>query len=213
MNKFFLQFSSVAAVTLLLVSCGGGGGGTNDAVADTRFADCFALDVGRHYSMGDFTSRRVDEKVFNGQTLRGVTELWAGVPDWTEYVEVSGGYVNFPGRETYGANPTTVLIPGLRFPDNMSPGDAANLNYQRTTLPAGTIETEGYTTFFVGFETLTLAGRTFTDTCHFRTPDDLAPGESYHIWFAKGFGTIREEQQDAQGNLVDTSTQFTGLLP
>jgi len=219
MNKFFLQLSSAAAVSFFLASCGGGGGGgTGGAagtavLADSTFADCFALDVGTSYTMSDGTTRRVDEKVFNGQTLRGVTEIWGTDPDFTDYVQVGDGYIAFPGSETYGPAPMIFLSPNNRIPDNAVPGQAINLNYQETRLPANVTTTESYVTYFIGFETLTLGGKTFANTCHFRTPDEDNPGETWNIWFANGYGTIREEQQDAQGNLIGFSNKLTAVMP
>lgn len=56
---------------------------------------------------------------------------------------------------------------------------------------------------FLGFENMTLAGHQFNNACKFSEPGDA--GKTDVFWLAKGFGTIRSEEHDAQGALVPGS--------
>ncbi|MDR0457823.1 MAG: hypothetical protein LBH10_02150 [Burkholderiaceae bacterium] len=72
-------------------------------------------------------------------------------------------------------------LDGTFFPQNMKPGrEAVN----------PTIGTIHAVTGFVGFETLTLAGKTFFNTCHFTV------GGVDDLWYASGYGVIKENAGD-----------------
>jgi hypothetical protein len=140
----------------------------------------------------------VGPATFNGRTVSGstiVTSMTGMVPSpsvYSEYWTVTSSGVNLLGATlTDGSdsisNPPTIL------PLNMKPGDFvdyvnAGNNPARMTL--------------AGFETLTLGGKTFPNTCHFILTD---PNTSGNIWYASGYYQIKSSDS-AGGNV----TQYSG---
>jgi hypothetical protein len=120
--------------------------------------------------------------MYNGQSVTGQTFFY---PDGnttytqTNYWSVTNSGVTLIAEIAYNG---TVTNDGTFLPYNMSPGQTA-------TDPSNQPST------FVGFETLTLAGQTFTNTCHLKGVD--TQGNPTDAWYAPGYGIIK--QIDANG--------------
>ena len=76
--------------------------------------------------------------------------------------------------------------PPLLFPINMKPGDSSTYDVVYNGKVVGTNRVT-----LIGFETLTLGGKTFTNTCHFLMEDAAGVGVSSELWNAYGYGEIQ----------------------
>ena len=91
----------------------------------------------------------------------------------------------------------------------MAVGQTVAINYSvnrtRVNPPSATNSNKTEQYKFEGFETLTLGGRTFENVCKIKSTG-ATPGQTSVQWIAKGFGVIKQEDQDA------TSTTVPGTL-
>ena len=113
---------------------------------------------------------------YNGQAVTGQT--WFYTSGSTTYTEISYWTVTSSGV-AYVANINTdgtVESSSLFYPQNMSPGQTATDS-----------DNSRYT--FVGFETVSLAGKTFSNACHIRA---VGTQGSVDAWLAPGYGSIKE---------------------
>ena len=69
-----------------------------------------------------------------------------------------------------------VSTDGMVLSQNMNPGQVST-NFSNNTFT------------FVGFETLNLAGKIFSNTCHFKAAD--SQGTQTEGWYAPGYGMIK----------------------
>jgi hypothetical protein len=88
------------------------------------------------------------------------------------------------------------------YPLDMKPGDsmACTGTYTSTgpDMPGLTSTSTSHTTF-VGFETITVSGKTFNNVCHFTTPSDGAVTEN---WIVPGYGESLKGSISAEGRVV-----------
>jgi hypothetical protein len=114
---------------------------------------------------------------YNGQAVTGQTLFFntgnTTIPQ-TEYWTVASNGATYIAAIQYDG---TVITDGTFYPENMNPGQTA-ANSKNTVF-----------TTFLGFETITLAGQTFTNTCHFTQVD--SQGDQADGWVAPGYGTIK----------------------
>lgn len=102
------------------------------------------------------------------------------------------------------------------FPLTMVPGQTSMANFTSTSTSwrlefdksgaSSTVTSTDVTALsdqltFVGFDTITVAGRTFANACKIASPGSVA-GQVSMAWRAKGFGWVRTEEQTVQGALV-----------
>jgi len=85
---------------------------------------------------------------------------------------------------TYVYNPLPV------YPANMQPGQMVEEKYTFNIAGIGGISGTVRSTF-VGFETITLAGRTFAHACHFRRQATTAGAPLIDVWIAPGYGQVK----------------------
>ena len=128
---------------------------------------------------------------YNGQAVTGQTWFYpAGntASTITNYWTVtSSGVTIVANVNSNGA----VANGNVSFPQNMAPGQTiTGSNNIRYTL--------------VGFENITLAGKTFPNTCHIKLAD--SQGNSIDDWYAPGYGDIKEVAPDG------SVTQYSGDL-
>jgi hypothetical protein len=119
--------------------------------------------------------------MYNGQSVTGQTLFYpSGNTTYTkiDYWTVTNSGVTMIAEVS---NPGAATDDGTFFPQNMSPG-------QTVTNPSNDATT------FIGFETLTLAGQTFTNACHFNGVDHL--GNQGDAWYAPGYGMIKQVAND-----------------
>ena len=191
MEKTTMKFSKVlpvaAVVVLTLVGCGGGG---SDSVAATpsnsgSITACFTANSTVNFAVvvsnapaNSVVANRstVGPMTYNGQAVTGQTLfLPSGSTTYTQNVYwtvTSSGVTTIAEVDPNG----TVTVDGMFFPQNMSAGQTA-------TNSKNDVQT------FVGFETITLAGRIFSNTCHIKEVDSL--GNQTEGWYAPGYGMVK----------------------
>jgi hypothetical protein len=82
---------------------------------------------------------------------------------------------------------------------NMSPGQTINTDSSDTFTEAGKSTTFAVatTTTFVGFETVTVGGKTFNNVCHFQeklvSMDGMPIDNVTESWYAPGVGLIKDD--------------------
>ena len=95
-----------------------------------------------------------------------------------------------------GSNSAYIANPAPVIPLNIQPGQS--VNFASAQVVAANFDVPASFTF-MGLETLTLSGRTFSDVCHFRlqgTPADAANPVTTDFWYAPGFGEIQRGDTD-----------------
>ena len=227
-------FLSAVCLCATLAACGGGG---DDASAPTTpagptFASCFDVTAGTAFiekstdEGGDDAGRNsvvLVKEAFEGALRSGSvdmsddssTAVRSSVFYWSQ--ESNGirfwGFLDYDS--TGSAQAKTVHSDGYTLPLAMQAGQAAALTYtdtatQLTGTSSGqvTTTTNQETWTFEGFETLTLGGKTFTDTCRIKTLQTSVDGPST-LWFAKGFGLIRALHTNTAGTVLEESVLET----
>lgn len=98
------------------------------------------------------------------------------------------------------------MVPGQTVMSNFTNTSSSwHLEFDKSgassTVTSTDVKTVSDELTFVGFDTLTVAGRTFANACKLASPGS-APGQVSMVWRAKGFGWIRAEEQTIQGTPV-----------
>ncbi|MCL2658203.1 MAG: hypothetical protein FWD62_12480 [Betaproteobacteria bacterium] len=165
---------------------------------------------------GQITNR--SETTYWNVTASGVMNLgWVTVTeavDNTRTVDING----VPTPLTYTYTGISTPDPAPVIPLNMQPGQSIDQQYTLhgviNTVTNNGLDSPGQETqlsyanhyTFVGFETVTLAGKTFSNVCHFKiqtlTLDGTEqPATNYdEEWAAPGYGPIKASYRDAAGN-------------
>jgi len=208
----------VVTAVLALGACGGGGGDgggdDNPGASDTPSASasgsiiaCFTADRTISYAVTTlnglpnkiYPNRQTVGPVFyNGQPVTGETESLPseGVTDSGDLTTAISNYWTITNNGVQFiamlySDGTVVQTNDDFYPQNMQPG-------QTTSTSDGLIINT-----FIGFETFSLAGKTFTNTCHFR---QVHNGIESNWWVAPGYGIIKSI---ATGG---STTQYNGDL-
>ncbi|MDM5176330.1 hypothetical protein PO883_03885 [Massilia sp. DJPM01] len=207
----------IALSCVLVAGCGGGSSDNNTAPAKPvvvpaapAFADCYERTPGVKFTTTDKYTHMIVQEMFegamayadvylreNGTRLAAVYNAFDGkvfTPlGLTQYNE-AGVYED---KYVYSKEAALVL--------NKVPGQAIVLHFTETITRANSLTTEVKTVndelTFAGFETITVAGRIFANTCKITGASDVQ-GQLAVGWMAKGFGWIRTEDQSATGTLV-----------
>ena len=226
-------FLSTACLCATLAACGGGGG-DDDAPsvpatpAKATFASCFEVTAGVAFiekstdEGGDDAGRNtvlLANESFEGAVRSAMVEMSdtssTAVRDFASYWSQESNGIRFWGfldyENTGTAHSKTVHSDGFTLPLAMQPGQSVALSYTDTstqlTGPSSgevTNTTHQETWTFEGFETVTLGGKTFTDTCRIKTVQATEDGPST-LWFAKGFGLIHGVHTTTDGTVEDES--------
>jgi hypothetical protein len=221
MKALMKKVSVITVLGALLTSCGGGGSSDSSAspgplvtpgtFATAGWSDCFELTPGVKFVKTNGYKQLIVQETFEGQTAFGNVELRADDTRFGAfYLTISDGYIHLLGIAQYDINGVykgkDVYSSEAQLPLDTSVGQTIQLSYtdtQTSTYSTPTVttvnQTEQFT--FAGFEDLTLGGRTFANTCKITGPDKVG-GQVDVTWFAKGFGVIRQQTQDAQGLTV-----------
>ncbi|HCE11026.1 MAG TPA: hypothetical protein DEQ40_20955 [Oxalobacteraceae bacterium] len=204
-----------ALSTVFLVACGGGSSDPAPATPSTIAAaapsvgDCFELTPGIKFIKSNGYKELNVQETFEGSTAFGAVELRSDDTRFgASYQTISGGFVHGLGLNQYDQTGVldgkNVYSSGFQIPVDMAVGQTAQLTYTDTfsDFTIGTTSTSNVSVSLTlaGFEDLTLAGRAFVNTCKFTMPSSA--GQTDVLWFAKGFGIIRKELEDAQGVMV-----------
>jgi len=183
------------ALALALGACGGGGGGGDDSSngnsgdstspPTASVVSCFTAGSTVNFAIlssnvpagmvGPASSTTGPMTDDSGQAVTGQMFKYTGasITSDTVYWKVAAGGVTLVGELTVAASGNPSLTPiNLTLPAGMSAGQSAG----NMTL--------------IGFETITLAGKTFANTCHFKTPND-------ERWYAQGYGMVKQTASGA----------------
>ena len=183
--------------------------------------DCFQRTAGVQYSnTKDYDYVLVAEE-FEGIPTIAQVEVrgFGGTRFGAFYSTISGGFYRYLGSIDYdgqGNYDSKIVNSGWQIPANMTLNQTVIVNYTSTrtdTYPVAKVSTSVGTDEikFLGFEDLTIAGRQFTNACKFSQPG--SDGTTSVSWSAKGFGTIRYEDQNAQGiTLPGTRTEIKTIV-
>ena len=222
----------IAALCATLAACGG----SDDEPAPTSpaapaaatFGDCFALSEGVAYTMSDPDQGGADDattvvkEAFEGATRTALVEMvnTSTTRSAATYWTTESNGIRFWGDLDYEsgvAESKTVHSAGFLLPLNVAAGQSANLSFtdtvtQLTGPTAGQTETiaRQATWTFEGFESLTLNGHSFTNTCRVRVVEagNTEDGPST-FWFARGFGIVKLQHTNTTGQVVESSAVVT----
>jgi hypothetical protein len=206
---------AVNLIALFLTACGGGNADTASASSTSvpAFGDCFVLTPGVKFLKSNGYKELNVQETFEGQTAFGRVELRSDDTRFGAYYQtISGGFVHILGINDYTQQGAfagkQVYSSGDQFPLDMTPGQTVQVAYTITTTSAqtGTTSTSNKTDqlTFVGFENLTLGGHAFSNVCKLKAAG-VVSGQTDMAWFAKEYGVIKSESQDAQGVTVPGS--------
>jgi len=230
--------TSLLATTLCaaLTACGGGGDDSETPTTTptaSAFAACFDVTAGVAYTMAD-VDEGGDDAGHHGVQM--VKESFEGVARTagvnltdTNGIRTSTGFAGYWSQESNGlrfwggldydstgtALTKTLHSDGFVLPLATQAGQSTALTYTDTIsylsgAKAGQTETASHqeTWTFEGFESLTLGGKTFTDTCRVKTTSGLIDG-AITLWFAKGFGVVRGRHTNSAGVMREESSLQT----
>jgi len=197
---------------LALTACGGDGGDDGNTVARGAVEACFTVPETVSFNVnyfgadgtgavGGFYRRMVGPTTFNGQAAtqsRTVTYVPDRPLDEKSSVSVywavtDSGIALLGNTKTQANEPDNSYIssPAAVIPLNIQPGQSVNL-VSSQVVSASFDAPASFT--FVGLETLTLSGKTFSDVCHFRvqgTPAGATGPVTNDLWYASGYGEIQ----------------------
>jgi len=169
-TKNLLKTLSACAVVLALGGCGG----SDD---DGSIVACFTADRTVNFAIsGSLTTNRstTGPMTYNNQPVTGQIFFYStGAKSINYWTVTSSGVTNIASID-YNNN---VTRDDSFYPQNMKPG-------QRITNSDKTVITT-----FVGFETINLSGKTFSNSCHISQNFN---GGTYEIWIASGYGLIKQ---------------------
>jgi len=207
MNKKSLPLKRILpgwalVLALALGACGGGGGGDNNPPPPPNTASissCFTVPSAVTYNItaSGVPSGQVAPSTGssgpmtdgNGQPVTGQTFNYtnASIKSDTIYWNVTGNGVALLGEITVptSGNATLTTI-NTTLPANMSPGQTAG----------------AYT--LVGYETISLGGKTFSNACHMRT-------STADEWYAYGYGLVK--RATSSGMVVQYNGDTGGSNP
>jgi hypothetical protein len=170
-----LKVLPAVALTCMLVACGGD-------EEDGSIVACFTADKTVNFAIA--TSNLPSGQVgvnrstfgpmtYRGQAVMGQTSFYPDNFTEINYWTVTSSGVAFTAYVSSDGNSRSGT---LFYPQDMSSGqtvtDASNNRYT-----------------LVGFETINLAGKTFSNVCHIKVINTQATNE---IWYAPGYGDIKE---------------------
>ena len=221
-----------ALFSAILSACGGGNDEASppppmpDVPADPTLADCFGLSAGTAYTMTDPDGGSTAGKVlvvnetFDGTARNGLVEF-AGATDTRSavtYWSPESNGIRFWGELDYDETGTaqTKVVHSAEFllPLTLQVGQSTVLKYtdtsqQLTGAQAGQTDTQALAQqwTFQAFDTVTLGGKTFTNTCRMQVIDAMWSEDGpTTLWFAKGFGVIHVRHTNSAGQVVEEST-------
>ncbi|MDR2155323.1 MAG: hypothetical protein LBE78_09910 [Burkholderiaceae bacterium] len=162
---------------------------------------------------------RTGAATFDGQEAIEQTFFMPNNEYYKYYWKVTSNEVRVLGYiiEAAHINSTHIYNPLIIRPADMKPGYFIDSSGQR--FPDGLSAVPGRSTF-MGFKTITLAGKQFPDACLFRT-EEKSTGLIYDEWYAFGYGlikrwTIKEGTVSGANGIVSTvatqNEQYNGDL-
>lgn len=210
---------SVLLVTGFLAACGGGGSSSQDQqaaeqnqVVQASLRDCFTVTPGVQFTNSDGSKNVNVREQFEGQLHTGIRRIdAANTRAVTQYFALTDSHYQFVGDlivETPGNTFKYTYSSDFRIPLNMATGTSVHITATETeTDQSGTQTTSpfGVTYTFQGFENLSLAGQTLTNSCRFVEAWD-GDTDKITFWFAKGYGIVKTETRGQNGILIQAES-------
>jgi hypothetical protein len=202
--KNFSTFA-VSGLALTLCACGGGGGDSAPVNpgpdSGESIVACFTADNTVNFAMATLNApsgnmgpsrSTTGPMTYNGQAVTGQMasyQIETVLYTTTNYWSVASNGITFiANKDDYSGTTTPINV---LFPQNMSPGQTVS-------------NAKGDIVFtFVGLETLSLAGKTFSNTCHIKQTHQNGTD---NIWYAPGYGLIKEV------DFLGVTAQYNGDL-
>lgn len=191
------------------------------ATTATTLGDCFTLAAGTKFVKSNGYKELIVQETFEGQSAYGSVELRSDDTRFgASYQTIGGGYIHLLGLNQYDQggiyNGKNVYSSSNRIPVDMTPGQTIQLSYTDTSTSAfdnaTTTTNRSYQFAFVGLENIMLGGKLFSNVCKVKISNGSS-SQSSVVWFAKGFGAIRSETQDATGATVSGSrVELTSIV-
>jgi hypothetical protein len=207
------------ALTCTLGACGGGGGDSSPGGGGSGGGQTQAASISACLTANKTVSFAVKginlsanmvapyknttgPMTYNGQPTTGQMWFYSGaqVVTRTQVWTVTNSGVTFIAWVAAMPDGSVTVGPiNETYPSNMSPGQSVNFTAQQDNGTFNGTET------LVGFETITLAGKTFTNTCHTRNVVNGTVNNDG--WYAPGYGIIKIVYYDG------STYQYDGDLP
>jgi len=182
--------------------------------SDASIAACFTVPNNISFALtpievgqGYYVKASIGPGIFNGQTATAQTYFYEDGDSETAYWTITnkGIYMLGGTRTPTITDEGTVSTPdtsSLIIPLDAQPGQSMiYVNNDNISLKLT----------FIGWETLTLAGKTFSNTCHFQrsliSPNPGGYADLADSWYAPGYGEIRNDMAPGK-----TAYQYAGDL-
>ncbi|MDR2154226.1 MAG: hypothetical protein LBE78_04255 [Burkholderiaceae bacterium] len=219
MNKI-TQLATATLYALALTACGGGddGDGGDGNVGNENpspsIAACFSAPKAVSYDIASSNPDKhpihyaIETGTFNNLPTTIEKTFYKDDNYLTEYWQTTSNAVALVAigvNEIISANKQPIVS----FPLDMQPGQS--VDYLIVTDDPSVMT-------FVGFQTLTLNGRTFANTCHFKisnVPDTGSIQVPFtHTWYAPGYGSVKQADDSETGfqDGAGTGFQYAGGL-
>jgi hypothetical protein len=203
------------SLTCALGACGGGGGASDPSDSGSggsgpSVAQCFTAPQTISFKMFEQDQEPAPPEwmidrvttgpdTFNGQEVTAQTTLYANGNTDVSYWKITDNGIAVVGNKTFNTI-STFDPPWIMAALNMQPNDFIDIP---EVVFSEDMTRHSSRNTFVGFETLTLAGKTFTNVCHFRTVFDY--GGVSESWVVNGYGPIKKV---APGYLLEYSGEL-----
>jgi len=208
-------------IASLLAGCGGGSNDSSQTsqtfsqgqATQPSLRNCFTLAPNVQFAYTDGQKILNLAEAFEGQVYMGVNSLRAdNTRASTRFTTLTDTHFQFIGARMYDVSGDLefkyVYSSNYRLPLDMAIGSTIQINATETETNIATNAqttspfSETYT--FLGFEDITLAGRSFPNTCKLREVAGMS-GNKWLYWIAKDFGVIKSEVRNAQDALIDSN--------
>jgi len=214
------------ALALALGACGGGGGGDDSSpggggsgggsggqTQSGSISACFSVDktvnfkvLGINVPSGVVAPYKntTGPMTYNGRAVLGQTWYYSGAETTSAtylWTVTSSGVTPITWVHTMSDGSSVIVAPITNaYPSDWSPGQSVNysIDHGNNYIQRGTMT-------FVAFETITLAGKTFSNTCHLRQVENNTV--VFEQWWVQGYGNIK-----AIDNFLGGTYQYNGDL-
>ncbi|MCL2830686.1 MAG: hypothetical protein FWD77_08125 [Betaproteobacteria bacterium] len=186
------------------------GGGNGGNTGSGSIAACFSWDKPVSFAIagGEVIRRTVGPATYKGRAVMGQSDFYQNASqNSTEYYEIRDGSI-FQTDRVYTTGNTLLSCSGncQVMPLSAQPGYSFDSSYSLNEIGPYQLHTT-----FVGTETLTLAGKVFSNVCHLNQQATLAGHYiNQDLWYAPGYGLIKSTASSPGGYIP--SSQYNGDL-
>ncbi|MDR2153757.1 MAG: hypothetical protein LBE78_01830 [Burkholderiaceae bacterium] len=178
-----------AAVVGVFAGCGGDGDGIDLGVPS--IVACFSAPKTVEFKLkwtnipvgqAAANKRSAGPMSYNNQALTGQISFFPNGNTESTYWKVTSSGVEDVAMVSYrGTDTLNMVLPADMRPNQTIVGTSRNGN-----------DTYTYSNTLVNFESLTLAEKTFPNTCHIRVENSRETGFTGDHWYAPGYGIVKQ---------------------